>query len=223
MAIIGELSGDGITDAIIGQRNAQARGTKDVCRVFVVFGKIGNSEAAKELSDLNGTDGCRLNDIRFEGFARNVGPGGDANGDGFTDVIVEAGAANPYGREDAGEAYLVFGQSSFAKSVLLEALDGSDGVRIAGERIDHRLGRSTNISGNFNGDGFDDMIIGAYTSHRELTATTDAEYTIGRAFVVFGSGDGATPVRNLRTLDASEGFALGGIAAGDRASAMSPA
>ena len=38
-----------------------------------------------------------------------------------------------------------------------------------------------------------------------------------RAYVVFGSGDGSTPVRNLGTLDASEGFALEGIVAGDRA------
>lgn len=132
-----------------------------VCRVFVVFGKIGNSEAVKELSELNGTDGCRLNGIRFEGFAGSVGPGGEANDDGFSEVIVGAGAANPYGREDAGEAYLVFGQSSFAKPVLLEALDGSDGVRIAGERINHHLGRSANISGDLNGDGFVGMIIGA--------------------------------------------------------------
>jgi glycosylphosphatidylinositol phospholipase D len=78
-------------------------------------------------------------------------------------------------------------------------------------------------AGDVNGDGFDDMIIGAYTSYREPTATTDAEYNIGRAYVVFVSGDGTTPVRNLGTLDASEGFALGGIAAGDRTSAMSPA
>jgi hypothetical protein len=49
IASIGDINGDGIADAIIGQRNAEARGTNDVGRAFVVFGKTGNTEDAKEL------------------------------------------------------------------------------------------------------------------------------------------------------------------------------
>jgi len=65
------------------------------------------------------------------------------------------------------------------------------------------------ISGDVNGDGIDDLVVGA-PLHAQLAASR-----AGQSFVVFGSTDRFPPVLNLATLDGSNGFIVDGIEAGD--------
>ena len=84
------------------------------------------------------------------------------NGDGFDDIIIGAFQADPNGNYNAGESYVVFGAASgFGASLDLSSLDGSNGFVING--IDSRdySGESVSGAGDINGDGFDDIIIGA--------------------------------------------------------------
>ena len=61
------------------------------------------------------------------------------NGDGFDDLLIGAGAANPNGDTyagpsgNAGESYVIFGRSSgFAAALDLSTLDGTNGFRLKG-------------------------------------------------------------------------------------------
>ena len=60
-------------------------------------------------------------------------------------------------------------------------------------------------AGDVNGDGFDDLIIGA----------TAANGGTGAAYVVFGKASGFPAVLDLSTLDGSNGYAIDGVASGD--------
>jgi hypothetical protein len=82
---------------------------------------------------------------------------GDVNGDGFDDVMIGS-AANAYNGNYAGQAYLIFGKASgWAKNVSLSQCDAS----FVGPTAWSTVGGSIGDAGDVNGDGFDDMQIGA--------------------------------------------------------------
>ena len=79
---------------------------------------------ALNLSQLDGTTGFRLVGIETDDQSgTSVAGAGDVNGDGLDDLIVGASRADPSGKSEAGESYVVFGtDAGFAASVDLSAL-----------------------------------------------------------------------------------------------------
>ncbi|MBN4006631.1 tandem-95 repeat protein [Nostoc sp. LPT] len=208
----GDINGDGFDDLIIGARNADPNGNIDAGQSYVVFGKSSGLTASLNLSTLNGSNGFAINgiDVRDEsGFS--VSSAGDINGDGFDDLIIGAGNATSSNRSiiNANETYVVFGSSTFAASIDLSNLNGSNGFVINGIDAGDGLGFSVSSAGDFNSDGFDDLIIGAVFA--DPNGKTDA----GKSYVVFGKSSGFDANFNLSSLDGSNGFALNGIDAGD--------
>ena len=116
-----------------------------------------------DLSSLNGSNGFRLDGVAADDRSGySVSTAGDVNGDGFDDLIVSAkGAATPNG-DDSGSSYVVFGQASgFSAAMNLSTLNGSNGFRLDGVAADDQSGKSVSTAGDVNGDGFDDLIVGA--------------------------------------------------------------
>ncbi len=101
------------------------------------------------------------------------------NGDGFDDVIVGADR-NDAGGEFAGAAYVVFGQAGGLSTVnLVDVALGSGGFKIVGENASDFAGNSVSSAGDVNGDGFDDLIVGAQLNDAGGT-------NAGAGYVIFG-------------------------------------
>ena len=202
----GDVNGDGFDDIIIGADRADPNGNGAAGESYVVFGKSGGFDPSLNLSALDGSNGFILNGIDASDYSgRSVSSAGDVNGDGFDDLIIGAFGADPNSESYAGESYVVFGKSGgFDPSLNLLDLNGSNGFVINGIDAVEFSGRSVSSAGDVNGDGFDDLIIGAYR----------ADYT-GESYVVFGKSGGFLPSLELSSLDGNNGFIINGINASD--------
>src|SRR4028119_2477627 len=97
----------------------------------------------------------------------------------------------------------------FGPTFNLSTLDGSNGFAINGLATFDWSGSSVSSAGDVNGDGFDDLIIGANG------ASPNGISYAGQSYVVFGSNSGFGAGLNLEELNGSNGFAINGIAEGD--------
>jgi hypothetical protein len=207
----GDLNGDGFADLIIGAPSADPNGSNSGA-IYVVFGKAGAFDATWAAADLDGTNGFKISGVAAVDLAGgSVSSAGDVNGDGYGDLVVGAWAADPGNRDSAGASYVVFGKKSgWAANVNLSGLNGSDGFKISGAARGDGAGRSVSSAGDFNGDGFDDLIIGAPSGSPLLSLPS------GAAFLVFGKSGAFEPNLELSLLNGTNGFRLTGAAPGDQ-------
>ncbi len=209
VASAGDVNDDGYDDLIIGAFGADANGV-NAGATYVVFGKAGAFTADLNLSALDGTNGFQINGAAaydYSGFS--VASAGDVNGDGYDDLIIGARYADPNGSA-SGATHVVFGKASgFTANLDLSSLDGTNGFQISGESSFDQSGFSVASAGDVNGDGYDDLIIGAYLASPNGDAS-------GASYVVFGKAAGFAPSLNLSTLDGTDGFQINGEATGDQ-------
>src|SRR5262249_50732393 len=92
------------------------------------------------------------------------------------------------------------------------ALDGTNGFTLFGIDAGDRSGWAVSSAGDINGDGFDDLAIGA----RHADAAVNAKADAGETEIVVGKSNwAAAPSISLSTLDGTNGFTLFGVDAGD--------
>ena len=215
----GDINGDGIDDLILGAAGAgeitryyspyggfeyDARG-----EVYVVFGTTDGFESDFDLTTLDGSNGFTISGIdENDSLGRSVSSAGDVNGDGIDDLILGAPNAGYSSYSQEGEVYVVFGTTEgFDSELDLTTLDGNNGFTISGLDENDGLGFAISGAGDVNGDGIDDLILGApYADFSKL----------GEAYVIFGTTDGFESELDLTTLDGSNGFVISGISSDDR-------
>ena len=213
----GDVNGDGYDDLIIGARNADPNGDIWAGETYVIYGGASapGSDGVLDLSSLDGTNGFTLTGIdAFDQSGRSVSSAGDVNGDGYDDLIIGAWGGDPNGNSYAGETYVIYGGASAPGSdgeLDLSALDGSNGFILNGIDAGDQSGFSVSSAGDVNGDGYDDLIIGAFR------ADPNRNNYAGATYVVYGGANapGTEGVLDLGALDGSNGFILNGINAVD--------
>lgn len=165
VASAGDVNADGYSDLLVGMPGS----SMDKGVVMLFLGSATGLPAAPSWTK----QGENVND----GFGLCVASAGDVNGDGYSDVLVGA-PAWPTGvtNQWRGKAYLFLGSAS--------GLSASAAWTKTGPQTESRFGYSLSSAGDVNGDGYSDVIIGAYT---QVNAPGTGE---GGAYVFHGSGTG---------------------------------
>ena len=91
----------------------------------------------------------------------SVASAGDVNGDGFADLIVGAHGADPHGGIPARATWCSARPRALPPTSISPASTARNGFQLSGAAADDCSGRSVASAGDVNGDGFDDLIVGA--------------------------------------------------------------
>lgn len=174
----GDVNDDGYDDVIIGAYLNDENGT-DAGKVYLYLGSA---------DTIHSCDMELLGESAGDRFGESISPAGDLNNDGFDDFIIGS-SGNDENVTDAGKIYVYFGGPNF---------DNFQYKTIAGTLSDAGFGCSVSNAGDFNNDGFDDIIIGASGANR--------------VYVYFG-GDSLNPDNHIEIVGEENVEGFGSIVA----------
>ena len=181
---VGDVDGDGFSDLIAVEYD------HFWTRAHLIFGD--NDPTSTRITSLD----------THENTA--VGAAGDINGDGLDDFLV---SNFDYGHGVKDTVYVFFGKTEGLDNLSLSEFDSSDGFRISDADNNAQFGSVVQSAGDYNGDGFDDLIISAPGSDTDGVES-------GRAYLIFGKETGFADIY-IPDLTSEDGFVIAGQA-GDR-------
>jgi len=187
VACAGDVNKDGYDDVIVGAVGNDDGGS-DAGEAYVYHGSTSGLGSIPDWSDRG--------EAVDDGYGKSVASAGDVNGDGYDDVIVGA-EGNDDGGSDAGEAYVYHGSSS--------GLSSSPDWDEQGAAGDY-FGSIVSSAGDVNGDGFDDVIIGA-------PFNSDAGSETGKVYGYYGSSSGLSSTPDWSDLGEANGDYFGEVVA----------
>jgi CSLREA domain-containing protein len=184
----GDINGDTTDDLIIGAYEADAPGGTDAGETYVIYG----GPSLPSVIDLDSTPA----DLTVYGddagdFSGIAVAAGDINGDTTNDVIIGALGPNPHGSEYAGGTYVIYGDPDLPSAIDLNSTSadltvyGNDEMDMSGCAL---------AVGDVNGDGTDDLIIGAQFGDGSGTGTSCGAGQVGdrcdagETYVIYGGG-----------------------------------
>ncbi len=188
----GDVNGDGYSDVIVGAYTYD-NGISNEGAAFIYQGSAaGISTTAAAMVESNQASA-------YLGAA--VASAGDVNGDGYSDVIVGAYLYDN-GESNEGAAFIYHGSAA--------SISTTAAALVESNQASANFGAAVASAGDVNGDGYSDVIVGAYTYD-------NGESNEGAAFVYLGSAAGisTTPAAMLESNQASANFGYSVAGAGD--------
>jgi len=189
VAIAGDVNGDGFDDILIGAPYDDDGGA-DAGQAYLFFG---NSTGWAMDIDLSKANASFWGEAAGDNAGISVAGAGDVNGDGYDDILIGA-SGNDDGGADAGQVYLVLGKATgLAQDTKLSAASAS----FWGENAGDNAGISVAGAGDVNGDGYDDLIIGAPNYDNGVN------FNVGQAYIILGKSAGWAMDADLSVSSAS--------------------
>ena len=189
LAGLGDLDGDGFDDAVVGARGDDEAGD----HAGAVYLYQGSTSGLVGEQKLLASDGAI-----YDWYGQAVAGAGDVDGDGYRDLVVGA-----YGEDDAGSAsgsvYLYFGSSTGAEVASEQKWSAPDGLS------NDYLGSAVAGAGDVDGDGFAEVLVGAYGAGAEDS---------GAAYLLYGSATGVAAFFRIEPDPAEPGDTFGWSVAG---------
>lgn len=162
----GDVNGDGYSDVLIGAP-AFDNGQTDEGKLFAYYGSSSGLPAISDYSVIEGNQaGAQL--------GASVSSAGDVNGDGYSDILIGVPFFDQ-GQSDEGLVYMIYGTP--------EGLELGVGWSAQSNQAGALFGYEAATAGDVNGDGYSDIIIGAY-------GYDNGQSNEGSAFLWYGSSSG---------------------------------
>lgn len=169
----GDVNTDGYDDILIGAYK-NSEGGDDAGQTYLVMGRQSN-QWSMDVSLAN-ANASFVGEGAYHQSGYSVSGAGDVNNDGYDDIIIGADENDDVGNA-AGKSYIIFGGPSNRWSMDLVLSNAN--ASFVGEAADDYSGHSVSGTGDFNQDGYDDVLIGAYGN--------DESYGLaGKTYLILG-------------------------------------
>lgn len=192
VASAGDVNGDGYSDVVVGAPSWPSYGWRG--KAYLYLGGPGGLGASPAWTRQGENVGDR--------FGWSVASAGDVNGDGYSDVAMGAYTFGTSVSNEHGKAYVFHGSATGLGAVPAWTDEGTP---------QSFFGNSVSLAGDVNGDGYDDLIVGA--PFHDLPGGNN----YGAAFVYFGSPTGLMPTPGWSAFGevAGDEFGISASTAGD--------
>ena len=168
----GDVNGDGYSDVIITANGYDAAETNEGAAFVYLGGPAGLAADPDWTAHPTGQ--------AYANFGRSASTAGDVNRDGYSDVVI---GAPWYDNPETDEGDEIYDGAVFVYHGSATGLGSDPDWTFIGDDKHAELGNAVSTAGDVNGDGYSDVIVGAYRY-------TGDQWREGSAFVYHGSSTG---------------------------------
>ncbi|MFW3147142.1 MAG: putative Ig domain-containing protein [Thermoplasmatota archaeon] len=187
--IVGDVNNDGYDDILVGSPD-YFQGLING-RAYLFFGKRDNWDSTLSAADadviINGSS-------TMEYFGSGISNIGDVNSDGIDDIVLAAPYCSQGETNSCGKLYIIFGKNG--KWEPYYSIEDLCDASYYGEVTNQFLSYENNGCGDVNGDGIDDIVVGA-----RFTRVGESGYGTGRVYVIFGKTEGWSRESSIDCVD----------------------
>ncbi len=171
LAAVDGFFGAGRSALVIGAYLADPLGSQEAGTAFVFDANVTTGVFPMNLADY------QVYGSETEGsMAFGLSGRGDVNDDGIPDLAIGGWSVDGGGLFDAGQVRIFFGDETRSGTDMVSDAD----LTIDGQDVEDHLGWAVDISGDFNDDGIEDIVVGAPLGQTPVVSS-------GEVFVFFGS------------------------------------